>query len=247
MCTLSWLPRADEPGEGYTLAMNRDELRTRAPASPPVLRELRGVPALLPIDGEAGGSWIAVNAFGHALALLNRWEEGPWDPEKPVSRGLLLVGLAPEPDAAAVEAVLRADSLNRYRPFTLASLTPGRTPRVFEWNGRELRAAEAPAPGLLRTSSGHDQEAAERVRGSLFADAARAPGGLQPGTLVELHRSHRPERGPFSICMHRPEAETVSFSLVSVTRDRVTFRYVDGPPGEQAQASEISIPRGNRA
>jgi len=228
---------------GYTLAMNRDELRTRAPAAPPSRRELGEVPALLPTDGEAGGSWISVNAFAHCLALLNRWEDGPSDPgEEFVSRGLLLVALAAEPDAGGVEAALRGRPLARYRPFTLASVTPDRTPRLFEWNGRELTTAEPAAPGLLRASSGYDQEAAERVRGQLFREAALRPGGLTPELLVELHRSHLPERGPLSICMHRPEAVTVSFALITASDSAVTFRYVDGAPGESDRAVELSLP-----
>ena len=62
------------------MAMNRDERRTRAPALPPAAVAPSGVPALIPIDGDAGGSWISVNCLGHALALLNRWDESPLTP-----------------------------------------------------------------------------------------------------------------------------------------------------------------------
>lgn len=241
---MSWIPLPEGSGGGYALAMNRDELRTRAPAAAPSRRDLAGVWALLPTDGEAGGSWISVNAFAHSLALLNRWEDGPSDPgEEFVSRGLLLLELATEPDALGVEAALRGRSLTRYRPFTLASVTPDRTPRLFEWTGRELAIAETGAPGLLRTSSGFDQEAAERVRGRLFREATLRPGGLTPEVLVELHRSHLPERGPLSICMHRPEAVTVSFALITASDRAVTFRYVNGAPGESDHVTELSLPR----
>ena len=222
--------------------MNRDERRTRAPAAPPRRRELSGVSALLPADGEAGGSWISVNSHGHSLALLNRWDDAPSDTgEEFVSRGLLLVELTVEPDADGVERALLGRPLTRYRPFTLASVTPDRTPRLFEWNGRELSNAEPAGPGLLRTSSGFDQEAAERVRGQFFREAALRPGGLTPETLVELHRSHLPSRGPLSICMHRPEAVTVSFSLITASDGAARFHYVDGAPGESDSGVDLSL------
>ena len=82
MCTVSWTPLDG----GYALAMNRDERRTRAPATPPERRELDGVPVLLPRDGEAGGTWIAVNALGHTLALLNRWDDSPVGDSAPLAR-----------------------------------------------------------------------------------------------------------------------------------------------------------------
>src|SRR5436305_622975 len=48
--------------------------------------------------------------------------------------------------------------------------------------------------------------------------------------LRGLHRSHLPERGPFSICMHRTNAATVSYTEVTVENRNVTMRYKPGPP-----------------
>ncbi len=42
-------------------------------------------------------------------------------------------------------------------------------------------------------------------------------------------RSHLPERGPFSICMHRSDAATVSYMEVAVSGQRATMRYKPGP------------------
>ena len=54
---------------------------------------------------------------------------------------------------------------------------------------------------------------------------------------VDLARwltSHEPERGPLSVCMHRPEARTVSRTLVEVAGDSAAMRYLDGSPCEPA-------------
>ena len=259
MCTVSWTPLALPAPGGYGLAMNRDERRTRAPATPPERRELRGVPALLPRDGEAGGTWIAANALGHTLALLNRWDESPVDappgnggsgdqgarfnPGPFVSRGLLVKDLAHTRDRREVDEALTRIPLVSYRPFTLVSVSPGEVPWLFEWDGRALERAHVTEPGLVRTSSGADQAGAERERGGLFREAARRSGGLTPEVLFALHRSHRPEKGPLSICMHREEAVTVSLSLITVFPDRVTFRYVNGSPCESTEVTDVELAR----
>ncbi len=242
MCTLSWLPSPF--GEGYALAFNRDERRSRLPAIPPEQRVIENVAVLLPTDGEAGGTWIAVNELGHTVALLNRWEETPVDPDGAfVSRGLLVLELAPLASSGAVDERLTAMPLPSFRPFTVVSVADGGIPWAFEWNGRALVRSEVEHPGLVRTSSGADQAGAERVRGEVFREAALRRGGLTPEVLELLHRSHRPSRGALSICMHRDDAATVSGTFIRVTAEEVRMRYVDGPPCEGGAETELSIPR----
>ena len=239
MCTLSWIPLPD----GYVVAMNRDERRTRAPALPPSEVDAGGIPALMPVDGDAGGTWISVNDRGHALALLNRWDESPDDAATPlVSRGLLVRDLAGLSGANAIRAALSSLPLARYRPFTLVSITPEERPFLFEWNGRVLTHGTAAEPGLVRTSSGSDQVGVERSRGALFRAALTAPGGLNAAALGALHRSHEPIRGPLSICMHRDEAVTVSFSLITLSLGKALFCYVPGSPCETGSFTEASLP-----
>lgn len=238
MCTLSWAPLSD----GYAVAMNRDERRTRAPALPPGPVDADGVPALMPVDGDAGGTWISVNARGHTLALLNRWDESPHDTGTPfVSRGLLVRDLAGLAGSGTLRTAISGLPLSRYRPFTLASVAPAGHPVLFEWNGQELSHGIVTEPGLVRTSSGSDQAGVEHSRSALFRAARGAPGGLTPEVLAGFHRSHEPEKGPLSICMHRDEAVTVSFSLITVSHGQVLFRYVAGSPCETELYTESSL------
>lgn len=229
MCTLSWTPL---PG-GYALAMNRDERRTRARALPPARLTIQAVPVLMPTDPEGGGSWISVNALGLSLALLNRYEESPQDLAGPfTSRGLLVRELAWTADHDTLARELGSLSLGTYRPFTLAVMGPGRVPHLFDWDGSQINCSAVTQPGLVRASSGSNQVEAERERGAQFRAAAQAPGGLGVATLERLHRSHLPEKGPLSICMHREEATTVSLSLITVFDRAISIFYVDGSPGE---------------
>ena len=58
------------------------------------------------------------------------------------------------------------------------------------------------------------------------------------------HRSHHPERGPYSPCMHRPDAKTVSYSEVTVSDEQVCFRYRPlSPCADGTEASTICLPR----
>src|SRR5438477_7286592 len=66
MCTVSFIPKH----QGFYLAMNRDEKRSRPIAVPPRIVRIAGRSAIFPLDPN-GGSWIAVNDAGVCLVLIN--------------------------------------------------------------------------------------------------------------------------------------------------------------------------------
>ena len=51
--------------------------------------------------------------------------------------------------------------------------------------------------------------------------------------LFAFHRSHAPARSAYSTCMHRADAETVSFSWIQVTHQETDFCYTPGAPCEK--------------
>ena len=61
--------------------------------------------------------------------------------------------------------------------------------------------------------------------------------------LEGLHRSHLPERGRLSICMHRTDAETQSYSRVSVTSRQVTLSHTGASPCREDPPVSLNIPR----
>lgn len=223
MCTLSWVRLS--PAH-YSAFFNRDEQRSRSPGHPPRSGFTKGVPWIAPIDGEAGGTWIGVNGHGITLALLNRYADTPHDvPGSPVSRGLLVRDLLDTPDPETLDRRLATASLRSYRPFTLVLLAPEHPARIHEWDGGTLVTLAEPASGLLRTSSGEDQEGAERNRHRVFRAHPSTP-----EALAGVHQSHDPDPGALSVCMHRSDAMTVSFAQVEVTPGEVALRYAPGPP-----------------
>jgi uncharacterized protein with NRDE domain len=241
MCTVSWAATA----EGYELLCNRDERRTRKAAHAPTVRTSRGVRFLAPTDTEAGGTWIAANEYGLTLCLLNRYSEGESQAAGEFrSRGLLLPDLMSLRDPAEVMRAVAGGGLSQFRPFTLLALAPGATPAAACWTGHRLLFSDDGDDSLMPlTSSSFNTAEVVRARRELFQRMAADSSNRPTEVLTRFHQSHEPELGPFSVCMHRPDASTVSFSRVKVNNGSVEFYYQPGPPCAGARMVRVSLPR----
>lgn len=238
MCTASWAPGPD----GYTFCFNRDERRTRAPALDPAEREHDQVRYLAPLDGDFGGTWIAVTVHGLSFGLLNRYQSVvPEEPEAPLSRGLLIPAMVSAPDLLTVASRLEHVHTARFRPFTLIALAPGHAALLAAWDGRQLRLQRHVASGLLLTSSAVDEPDVAGARSQAFTALPEITGA----SLETTHRSHLPERGPRSVCMHRPDAQTRSYTRVVVTPAHVALHHTEGPPCERAVPISLQLARAN--
>jgi hypothetical protein len=257
MCTVSFLPLDDG---GYLLATNRDESPRRGPADPPRELTAGGRRMLAPVDTDAGGTWVAVDEQGRTLCILN----GDRPPARPPahdapSRGLLVLESMEDPRLAAVEARLeqrlRGRTL-RERPFKLLVAEPGgsgdpaRLARI-DWDGSRLETSLLDGPAVA-VSSTQLSEAVTAARTSAFADFqdSVAPWRDDARALAAAqHRWHAghtataPDGDAFSVCMHRPDARTVSCTLVAVTPRTVTLRYQPGHPCQGAELATVSLER----
>jgi len=253
MCTVSFLPKSG----GFYLTMNRDEKRNRAAALAPAVFKSGRRSAVFPRE-PSGGTWISANDTGVCLALINwhRVEREPKNDLQ--SRGLVVRELAGKSTANEIEAALRKLPLRKLRPFRLIAILPFEKRVIeYQWNLERLAICDREWQRQHWFSSGFDERTAERVRGNVCSSFV-ARGGLSavalakaddPGRrktsrrggtagvsaagyslrwLRKLHRSHAPKRGPFSICMHRPDAVTVSYTEITVSRQRATMRYKSG-------------------
>lgn len=232
MCTVTWLRSND----GYELLCNRDERHTRLPGTAPLQQTQSGVSYIAPLDGNHGGTWIAVNHFRISLCLLNRYvTPGSSNDEKRVyrSRGLLLFDLVDSPSLMEVQERVSGSYLEQYEPFTLLALEPDAPALLLDWRGRQLSHQFNGENFMLLVSSSYDQRGAEIERGNLFGRMRSERGQSDAEWLHTFHASHLPYRGPYSPCMHREDASTVSFSCVRVARDRTEFSYFSGAPCEQ--------------
>lgn len=226
MCTVTLVAR----GNGYALGMNRDEKRARATALPPARHRLGGRDALFPSEPN-GGTWIGLNDVGITFALINWYSVTARVPGQPVSRGEIVKGVLPCDSMALADALLAQMSLGRVNPFRLMGVFPaGKAVAEWRWNLKRLERLEHRWQTNTWISSGFDEPGAQQTRGRAFAKALRDRSAGRIDWLRRLHRSHIPERGPYSTCMHREDAATVSYTEVVVSRDCATMQYTPGAP-----------------
>ena len=179
------------------------------------------------MDPDAGGTWIGASAAGVTLAVLNAKEpEGRVLPEAPRSRGLVLLDLLPARSIAEAARRLEATDLRAVRSFHLAAAEPGAAGAAariarFRWNGTAGTWEESAGPRLFVSSSLADTGPERESSWRRFLERGRS---MEDGALSAWLASHEPERGPRSVCMHRPEGGTMSRTLVEVGRDEVVMR-----------------------
>jgi hypothetical protein len=228
MCTVSWLHESDG---GYKLFCNRDEQRTRKAAVAPQLKMARGTRFIAPIDGEFGGTWLGVNEHGVSVCLLNRYDRAA---RGRVSRGLLVLDLLGS--RSAVEAVQSAADrdLGEFSPFTLAVLEPASPTALCIWNGTVPQISLNADALMPLISSSRDQQGVEQARKRAFQQAE---------SLEPFHRAHMDGPSAYSPCMHREDAETVSFSRVNVSASEISLSYSPAPPCQRVLPLVQTIPR----
>ena len=227
MCTVSW---AASPG-GYDLWFNRDELHTRAPEQPPSPGERDGVAFLAPRDGDHGGTWLAVNAHGLTVCLLNDYAS-PWQPAAGTahhSRGHLVLACAGAESADAVEEIVRVSPLGRTRPFRLITLERNGAARLLHWAGGGLTRQTGAAVAPPYSSSSYATESVLAARARRFREFVRDPARPRPEALAAFHLQHDPDAGAHSVLMRRPDAATRSVSRVSVRADGITLAHAPVP------------------
>jgi uncharacterized protein with NRDE domain len=225
MCTCSWLRC---PG-GYDLMFNRDEAWSRQAALLPRLLVRNNARILAPIDADAGGTWLGVNAFGLSIGLLNRYQDQqppvttapaqPW-----ISRGILVRNLLDSRTVADVQSRFESIDLARFQPFTLIVLAPDSPSLLLEWNGRRLHVDPDADHVMPLASSSFDTANALAYRSALLTRIFAAH-GRAPDALRIFHATQEAGRAPYGPCMRRDDAHTVSFSWIRVRSDGIRFEY----------------------
>lgn len=221
MCTVTLIARRN----GYALGMNRDEKLTRSKALPPALHRLQNRTALYPSE-PGGGTWIGVNDAGVTFALINWYSVADRVTRKVISRGQIVTSTLTASNPERTNDILTPALVKRVNPFRLIAIFP-KSQKVVEWrwNLKELENVNHAWATNIWISSGFDEPGAQQTRSKVFQSALRqaSSGSLQ--WLRRLHRSHAPELGPYSICMHRDDAATVSYTEVNISGGIATMNY----------------------
>jgi hypothetical protein len=224
MCTVSFLPTR----HGFMLAMNRDEQVSRPRALAP-RRHWAGTRASLYPSEAGGGTWIGTNDAGLSLALINWYAKPQRDRALCVSRGIIIPHLLAAESVAEVAAMFADLPLPRINPFRFIAVSAReQMVREWRWDGKALTCNRFGWTRRHWFSSGHDEALTNKKRAGVVRAAAKS--SLTPAGLRKLHQSHLPERGPFSICMHRKDARTVSYTEIVAAKSGVAMRYAAGSP-----------------
>lgn len=239
MCTVTVLPKAVlSPsrigGDGAVrlrVACNRDELIARAPALPPVTRQIGDCLAVMPVDPDSGGTWIGANDAGIVCALLNVYA-GSRQPIGRRSRGTVIPPLLGcDCVNTALERVLELPA-DDYSSFRL--LVMDRQNLVECWNqDRAIHYRQEPLrEAVMRTSSGLGDDLVTGPRTTLFQRFMSAvTDTIAAQDLFHLHQWRGREE--VSVRMRRRDARTVSYTVVEIREQAIhlIYRPAEAPVG----------------
>jgi len=231
MCTVTFIARK----HGYALGMNRDEQLTRVPGLPPAEKTINGCRVVAPSE-PGGGTWMALNEHGVTFALINWYAIPARVKGETVSRGQVVNAAATANTPGLASVALGQLPLQRINPFRIIGIFPG-TNEIAEWDWdlNKLVRKKLRWQDQQWISSGFDEPAARRVRSQVFRAALKQRSAGSLGWLRRLHRSHWPQPGPCSTCMHRADAATVSYTEVAASLRQARMGYHAGPPCKDAK------------
>ena len=240
MCTISWLKHE----KGIDVFFNRDEGKKRSLAELPRVRQASDVKAIYPIDPDGGGTWCAVNEHGVTLALLNFYQ-GRTPKGRLNSRGSIIKGAASMKSVSQVKQFVESLELQKYAPFSLLIFSPesgeaGNTIPMMRWTGKQLEISEHESPLI---SSAFKYEDVRDRRLQTYAEFLS--GNVSEDDHIAFHKSHIPSACAYSVCMHREDASTVSFSHVKIGSEKVAYQYYDGSPCGVETPVVVELQRSN--
>jgi hypothetical protein len=240
MCTLTAIPgrllaEGDAGPANVRVVFSRDERRLRRPARPPIETTIGGRRVLMPLDGAAGGTWIAASDAGLVFALLNVTDHvsaGPVStaPAWPgrVSRGAIIPAMAGAADLDEATAAARAIDAADHAPFALLCVSTAERLELRS-DGQRLTLARQPmSHPWMRTSSSLGDARVAGPRRRLFDAWCRHP-PIDAASQDRFHRHCWAERRELSVLMERPDARTVSITTVECGPGEVRMAYDEVP------------------
>jgi Transport and Golgi organisation 2 len=241
MCTVTVVPDRS----GVRIVHSRDELRSRRKALPPRLLQAGAHAAILPLDPDSGGAWVAATDAGMALAVLNV-NERPCACRTPRgrSRGLIIPALL---DCSTINAALAkalAWPSDKFAPHRLVLIDEREIAQVVvRARGPQTVFRRSLTAPFLFTSSGLGDSLVKGPRRRLFRRHFAAP-GARAAQQDAFHRLRWPRHPEIGVRMSRPDAETVSLTTIEISHIAVSLAYDDlaGP----ATCPTLFLPRQHR-
>jgi hypothetical protein len=228
MCTLTVFPRDN----GYRLGMNRDEKIARGAGLPPFVHDVDGTGVIYPSDGD-GGTWIGVNEHRSAFALLNWNDAVPASlaAQKTRSRGSLIPRLIGLRVLKEVHCLLADQDLDGVLAFRLVGVfLSEKEIGEWRWNSARLEFVLHRWEARHWFSSSLSDEQAGIVRSAACLAARTQPDAGSAEWLRRLHASHSDLTGRLSLCVHRTDVRTLSYSEIECGPFTIRMRHSVGSP-----------------
>jgi hypothetical protein len=239
MCTLTIVTGNDE----YIMAMNRDEKIVRGAGLPPEIHEVDGTRAIYPSEGN-GGTWFATNEYGVTLALLNSNDFALHRRAfaKARSRGRVIPALVDSQSLSELHEVFSVSNFAGMMPFRLVGIFPS-DQEIWEWrwDSAQLECQVHEWESRHWFSSSLSDERAESLRGAACRAARHESDAGSVRWLRRLHASHAGGPGSFSLCVHREDVRTLSYTEVVLSSESVRMCHFLGSPCAMNPADKTEI------
>lgn len=222
MCTVSFIPLA---GSVY-ITHNRDERAARLKALPPGVYNINDHQLLFPRDGEAGGSWVAINQNGNAAVLLNggfinHINQGPYRK----SRGIVFLELVA---STSILHSWQGINLNGIEAFNLIVWDANRLFRcVWDGNNKHQTQMNETIPHTWSSATLYDFDIQEK-RKSWFEKWLQAHPNPAAEDIIAYHLNAGDGDTNNDLKMNRAgQLLTVSLTAITIASDKGTLKYID--------------------
>jgi hypothetical protein len=222
MCFVSYVPLQN----GYLLGSNRDEKKDRSPSLSPQRIQTEIGSAIMPVDGKAGGTWIAARDDGWSVVLLN----GAFDlhiaqPPYRHSRGAIIPALM---NATQPDVFFNGFHLDNIEPFTTIIAGPE---QLYEcrWDGRQTFQKQLnPESAFCWSSATLYNKEQRQERESWFLEAFEKGALNSIQALMDFHGTPGRSDPHYDIMLSRPNGlETVSTTVVLKNAHTLQMDYCD--------------------
>jgi hypothetical protein len=222
MCTVTFIPAAS----ARLITSNRDEQVSRASAQLPEVVSLSSGRMLFPIDGQAGGTWIASHENGNAMVLLNgAFERHKHEAPYRKSRGLIFLDIF---NSAEPARNFEAINLDCIEPFTLV-ICEDEVLREARWDGRNkyLEAIDATVPHIWSSVTLYD-ESVRRQRAEWFEVWLKRHPDPKQEDIRRFHEFAGDGDEKTNLCMNRDGIlQTVSITGITISEVKTEMHYRD--------------------
>ncbi len=231
MCTISFLPCS---AGSFLLATNRDEMRNRKEAEPPAIHTSGKTRVIRPVDGDAGGTWVALSEDGIAFAIMNEYQstvrvDGPF-----TSRGKIIPAVADCKTTGDVSARLEMIHEFRFRPFRLLMADALNGVHMWQYDGTKIHEHRQGKGAGLWVSAGEKERQVLKGRKKLFERFLSQSGYDEPERIKELHTTREVRNDEYSFIVDLPEVHTVSAAIAECrSGNPARMHYMDAPLSPQ--------------